>query len=183
MESKICKSCKEVKSVNDFIPRKTSKDRLSYLCRLCWNKETREYRLRNPEMVKKVNRSAYLKNREERIKYASEYAKSNPMVKVKTRENHKKKFPEYSRMSTLKKYGLTIESFNQMLEETDNCCWICKDRFVRKEDANVDHCHTSGKVRGILCSACNTALGLARDNETILSSMIKYLQKANGKEL
>ena len=59
------------------------------------------------------------------------------------------------------------------MQEQDNCCAICKLPFITTEC--IDHCHTSGKVRGILCRDCNAALGLVKDDVAILKQLIEYL--------
>ena len=75
-------------------------------------------------------------------------------------------------------YGLTFEEFESMLSDQDNCCAICGSTkpLGRHKRFNVDHHHKTGKVRGLLCSNCNTALGLVDDNIHTLKSMIKYLE-------
>ena len=75
-------------------------------------------------------------------------------------------------------YGLTFEEFEAMLSDQDNCCAICgitKPQGRHKRFC-VDHHHKTGKVRGLLCSNCNTALGLVGDNIDTLKSMIDYLK-------
>ena len=75
-------------------------------------------------------------------------------------------------------YGLTFEEFEAMLSDQDNCCAICKSTkpLGRHKRFNVDHHNKTGNVRGLLCSNCNTALGLVDDNIHTLKSMIKYLE-------
>ena len=72
------------------------------------------------------------------------------------------------------KYGLKPNVYRQMLKKQHNKCAICGGDFGNREP-HVDHCHSNGFVRGILCSACNVALGNARDDINILWSMIEYL--------
>ena len=80
-----------------------------------------------------------------------------------------------------RQYGLTFEEFDAMLSKQDNCCAICgtdkpsKNRG-RTRRFHVDHCHTTGKIRGLLCKSCNIALGEVEDNIHILKSMIQYLE-------
>lgn len=78
------------------------------------------------------------------------------------------------------KYGVTPEKYNSMLLEQDNKCPICST-YLFSEDYNrkpaVDHCHTTGEVRGILCGKCNTGLGLFKDNLESLEKAIEYLKK------
>jgi len=59
----------------------------------------------------------------------------------------------------LKKYGITLDQYNTMLEQQNYCCAICKTEPTNIALA-VDHCHTSGKIRKLLCSSCNRCLGV-----------------------
>ena len=85
-------------------------------------------------------------------------------------------------------YGLTFEEFEAMLSDQDNCCAICKGTktYGRHKRFTVDHSHKTGKIRGLLCHRCNTALGLVGDDIHILNTMIEYLEsheQANTREL
>ena len=79
------------------------------------------------------------------------------------------------------KYGLTKEQYDRMLAGQDGGCAICKRPETAKikgkvMDMAVDHCHKTGKVRGLLCSTCNTALGSFRDDPEIIRKAIEYLK-------
>lgn len=77
------------------------------------------------------------------------------------------------------KYGLTVEEFHSMLEKQDYTCPICKrslDESKLKGTA-VDHCHTTGRVRGILHSTCNMGLGQFEDNPQFLRAAADYLER------
>lgn len=69
-------------------------------------------------------------------------------------------------------YNLTFEEVQKLIIEQNNQCKIC-NKIMQKP--NVDHCHESGKVRGLLCWNCNVALGYFKDNINNLSNAIKYL--------
>ena len=76
-------------------------------------------------------------------------------------------------------YGITLEEYNQMLIMQNNCCAICKQQFDNNTRATtpcVDHSHSSGNIRALLCGHCNKAIGLLREDTTIFESAIKYLQ-------
>lgn len=81
-------------------------------------------------------------------------------------------------------YGLTQEEYNKMFFEQDNKCKICKnpEKVITKKGIikllSVDHCHTTGKVRGLLCQNCNVLLANAKDNIDILESSIIYLKES-----
>ena len=70
-------------------------------------------------------------------------------------------------------YGITREEYNEMLTGQSHRCAICTDHM---ETPFVDHCHTEGHVRGLLCHGCNLGLGHFRDNISNLQNAIKYLE-------
>lgn len=74
-----------------------------------------------------------------------------------------------------KKYGISKEDFFEMLDNQKNKCGICYKAI--DESAAVDHCHTSNKVRGLLCRNCNSGIGLFEDNVDYLSNAISYINK------
>lgn len=76
-------------------------------------------------------------------------------------------------------YGITLEEFNQLLEKQGGRCAICgTDKpSGRHNSFHVDHCHGTNKVRGLLCSNCNQALGLFNDNIDALRNAAKYLRR------
>lgn len=76
------------------------------------------------------------------------------------------------------KYGVTTEQLSELLEKQEGACAICS---IKEEDYGktfcIDHCHTTGVVRGLLCMHCNTALGHFRDDIESLERAIQYLDK------
>lgn len=89
----------------------------------------------------------------------------------------KEKARHESRRDSLKKnYGITIAQYDAMNAAQSGVCAICSNPPVRRR-LDVDHCHSTGVIRGLLCEHCNKALGLFRDSINKLSSAIKYLSK------
>lgn len=81
------------------------------------------------------------------------------------------------------KYDLTKEQYLQLLEAQNYNCKICgthQDDNTHKY-LYVDHCHSTSVVRGLLCRACNSMLGMAKDDPTILENAINYLKETNAK--
>ena len=72
-------------------------------------------------------------------------------------------------------YGITQEQFDDMKNEQNGCCAICKDKLDHGKNTCVDHCHTTNKVRGILCAKCNFGLGQFNDSIQRLKSAIEYI--------
>lgn len=93
---------------------------------------------------------------------SKQYRKSNP-----------DKFKDSKLKST---YGISLKDYNRMLEEQKGVCAICYKPQVDKALA-VDHCHKSGKVRGLLCSLCNTSLGKMGDSPDRLRRAAAYLEE------
>ena len=80
-------------------------------------------------------------------------------------------------------YGIGVSDYEAMLESQNHCCKLCGgEGFVMAKHHSmklvVDHCHTSGAVRGLLCHNCNRALGLMHDNTETLRAAIAYLEGA-----
>jgi hypothetical protein len=73
-----------------------------------------------------------------------------------------------------KRYGLTPEDWERMYQEQDGCCLLCETRFER-EALFVDHCHDTNVIRGLLCSNCNTGIGMLQHDIVILRRAIDYL--------
>lgn len=84
------------------------------------------------------------------------------------------------RNKTLNQHKLTYKEYNRLLKEQDYKCSVCKSYGTGNLNSNflfVDHCHKSGKVRGLLCDQCNKGLGNFKDNPEFLLQAIKYLTK------
>lgn len=78
----------------------------------------------------------------------------------------------------LREYGITLQAFKEMKETTKHC-EICSVSFLEKT-AHIDHCHASGRVRGLLCFNCNAALGMLKESKQILQNALNYLEKHKG---
>ncbi len=96
---------------------------------------------------------------------------------------NKEKFYRYMIKNHLKRaYGITLEDYNLMLEKQNGKCAICKNEVTNKfskgkiHNLSVDHCHKTGKVRGLLCRKCNQGLGSFAENILSLENAIKYLK-------
>lgn len=93
----------------------------------------------------------------------------------RTSSNYKRVRREWDLLS---KYRLTWDMYLQILDSQGGKCPICAVPLDSKDArrAVVDHCHSTGKVRGVLCSSCNTSLGKFRDSVEILERAIQYLK-------
>ena len=134
------------------------------ICRLCNNllpndqfSETGKKRHECRKCKKIYNRIYNLKNKDK-------------LKEWRKRDRDKRYANEIKRV-----YGISIEEYHIMCKLSDNKCWIC-EKINKRRKLNIDHCHQTGKIRGVLCDECNKALGLINDNITTLFKMIKYLR-------
>lgn len=116
---------------------------------------------------------------------AKRWREANPeqYVAARIRSREKRKLdPDHQRRRNERllftKYGLTMADFNALLESQGGVCAICKgDRNGPGARFHVDHHHTSGRVRGLLCGRCNTAIGLLQDSPELAEAAAVYLRR------
>lgn len=161
---KMCTTCGAVKSVDEFHKNKMGRLGLASKCRDCTNSRERERVALNPEETRR-------RARERQLKYQ---ASLPPEVK-----------PVRRRVALLARKGITAQQYEDMLNKQNGVCKICDQPETKHHSPllHIDHDHaccpgdkSCGKcVRGLLCSACNTALGLFNDDVNLLKAAIDYL--------
>jgi len=114
--------------------------------------KAKKWREENPEQEKENNKSWVEKNRERHNELGRNWRKNNP---DKVRNMHLKQ-----------NYGITLEEYNKILESQGFCCGLCGK--AADKVLHVDHCHKTGKVRGLLCHSCNTSLGKFNEDPALL---------------
>lgn len=129
---------------------------------------------KRPEVIAR----AKLKNAtSEARKKRKEYKKTQAgkITEKRYQDTHKDKTKIRSIRHRLKRYGLTLESTQRLLDLQLGLCKICSKDISKK--FHIDHSHATGKVRGLLCNNCNMGLGLFKDDILSLEKAIMYLQK------
>ena len=124
--------------------------------------------------MKEYHAKWYKEHKEKRLVQIAEYAASKPKewIQAKGRKHNLKR-----------RYNITPQEYETKLASQDYKCAICgKDasdniRGNKLDQLHIDHCHTSGKLRDLLCHQCNSFLGHAKDNIEILQKAIDYLHK------
>jgi len=108
----------------------------------------------------------------ERERHASELSKPPRPARVTSKEERRA-----ARLRS--KYDLLPGEYDAMLASQGGGCAICESRFnVNGKPFVVDHCHKTNRVRGLLCTTCNTGIGHLRDSEFLLARAIEYLRKS-----
>lgn len=106
-----------------------------------------------------------------RSKLSSAYSKAHPQKRAK------QSIESMRRYKLATKYGITPDDYQRMLDSQNGLCAICKTDQAggRWGRFHVDHCHTTGAVRGLLCHACNVTLGRVGDNLAGVKRFSNYL--------
>lgn len=146
------------------------------------NKQTtqekaRAYRIKRREDMLKNDPQAYAKFKENENAKQRAYRHANLEASREWQRRHARL--NDSKPKKLKhKYGISIERFNEMRRSQHESCVICgtHERDTLSRVLGVDHDHSTGLVRGLLCSNCNSGVGHARDDPRILMSAIHYLE-------
>ena len=93
-------------------------------------------------------------------------------------EERKRVSRHYRRMKLMRQYGMTVADYERMRREQGWRCGICHKKTLKT--LAVDHDHITGAVRGLLCLPCNRALGLLKDDLSIVESAANYLRERAG---
>lgn len=104
-----------------------------------------------------------------------------PYSKAEKNERQRQKYNattlEQRRNYKLKdRYGITYDQYLDLAKAQNNVCAVCDNLEPQKALLSVDHDHTTGVVRGLLCTNCNLGIGYAQDSIDILEKMIEYLK-------
>lgn len=123
------------------------------------------------------NKRYYEKNKEQIIAYKKLNSKEYQKQWYLKNKERCKRLNSIARRKRM--FGLDEETYNSMLKEQKECCKICgKHQSEFSKSLCVDHCHKTGKIRGLLCDRCNRSLGTLEDSIPSLKNAIKYLQDA-----
>lgn len=122
---------------------------------------------------------------------SKKHSKGNRISVNKHNRKYKNDNPDKIReYHLLYNYGITLEEYENILIDQNGLCAICNnpEKFIapktgQLQKLTVDHCHTTGKIRGLLCRTCNSALGKLKDNIEILNKAIDYLRKSENEKI
>jgi hypothetical protein len=163
---KRCAVCRRRKPFSEFTRNGRTADGLEVRCRLCKKRKAAESRARHREVLRRRQ---------------AEWRRSHPeQVREMQRRNVRQ------RIVLKYRYGLDPEVYRAMIASQDGKCAICGEppdpsgSHVRRVLC-VDHDHASGEIRGLLCYACNVAIGHFRDNPELMRLAAKYLEHWHAK--
>lgn len=125
------------------------------------NALAKAWRDRNPDRVKELNRQWHAANVGHRAEYNRDYYRRAKRS-----------------MHLNKKFGLTEDQYDTMLIAQNNHCATCLEPDRSNKRLAVDHCHKTGKIRGLLCANCNRGIGLFEDDPELMQKAIDYLKRS-----
>jgi len=163
-QTRICTKCKLEKLVSEYRLRTGFTDRHNAWCRTCETfHSTSQVKKRyhsDPEYrQKKIDES----NNATKAKYHSDLEYRSKIIK----NNRKNKL--------LRHYSITEQQYEDIFTNQTGLCKICG--LQDKKRLAVDHCHKTGKVRGLLCNSCNRGIGYLRDNPLLMRNAADYVEK------
>ena len=144
---KTCTKCKETRPIDDFHNDRTGKNGKRSQCRFCVLAANKDWQARNPEHAKECWK----------------------------RSSNKRYSKDVRQKRRLKSYNLSESQYTLLVSFSAGKCNICERELGTKE--HIDHCHDSGKVRGLLCVKCNTAIGLLNDDAALMRRAIEYIER------
>jgi hypothetical protein len=124
-------------------------------CKICCRAKSKKYRKDNPKRVAESNKKS---------------RKANPQSINRS-----------LRKARLKRYGLTEKAYTNLFVEQGGVCAVCKQSDSKA--LTIDHCHNTGIIRGLLCSACNKAEGLLKSDSNIIRALADYVEYHKGEKL
>jgi hypothetical protein len=178
---KRCSRCGEVKPITDFGYRRSKQGikRFASWCKACECAAAREWQKHNPEKVAAKNRRWVQNNPERKSEAGRRWA-----AKHKDSESERS-YLRYANQSHREKrvhhlaktFGMTLEDEAAMRAAQGGVCAICGRPPTGKQMVlDIDHDHKTGIIRGLLCGSCNRALGLLKDDVSVLEKAIAYLK-------
>ena len=169
---KTCKKCWASKPLDDFYRAAGTRDGHRGDCKACSSDDKRRRYLADPEAaIARVKR--WQQANPERVNATQRARRAKPEAKLRERAGH-----------LMRKYGMTIEQYDGMLEAQGGGCFICGRPPREDISLHVDHDHSTGNVRGILCFCCNNALADFGEDPEILRKAASYLSwHANQEEV
>ncbi len=133
---------------------------------------------RNLDKKQSYQKDYYKKNKQKLLAYRKDFYENNKQTVIQRSKEWAEKNPEQRKSNYLRStYGITVEDYNLLYAKQKGCCAGCnRHQSELNKSLGVDHCHTTGIVRGLLCNKCNLAVGYVNDSIQILENLIKYLR-------
>tara|TARA_R110000868_G_scaffold77432_3_gene221696 strand:+ start:43 stop:510 length:468 start_codon:yes stop_codon:yes gene_type:complete len=148
-----------------------------------WLAQTAEWKKTGKKKCLGCEQEKLASDFEKNGKYLSARCRPCKLIQTKAwREKNRHRYSSRLRYNLLNRYGISSEKYGEMLAAQDGKCAVCRgDVSWGRRNFSVDHDHDTGKVRGLLCSYCNTAIGHLKDSLPNLQRAMDYLRSYGAK--
>ena len=170
--SKKCTKCAETKPITQY--NKCKGARRAY-CKSCHAAESIKWHRSNADK-RRAHTIAYQRNwRANNKEKTKEYGRRS--YKKLTPEQKKQKAHKSRMRSLQRKYGISAENWQMLYERQGGLCALCRvpGRTGRHGILSVDHCHETGRIRGLLCTPCNSAIGILGESRERIARVLAYV--------
>lgn len=179
-ETMLCRVCRQRMPISEFYKNHCYSGGYNTRCKTCELEYDRK-RMAKCNIVTSGNKKCSFCLETKDVSNFSKRLRSKDGLRNRCKQCDRSEEKKYRQRNTAKQrltkirqmYGLEPEQYEALIKKQDGKCAICHCIVTLV----VDHCHKSGKVRGLLCRKCNTGLGMFEDNIKIINSSIKYLKE------
>lgn len=135
------------------------------------------YREKHKERLAAQKKAYISANRQKHLEYhRAKYRANRERYREQSKAYRQANLDRIKDGERLRKYGLTAEQYTELLRKQNERCAICGAKDAGGRGSwHVDHCHSSGKIRDLLCHTCNVALGNFKDDPRLLVRAVSYL--------
>lgn len=143
----------------------------------------RRFRERHKERIKAERAAASAANREKRNEAVRQWVAANPEMAAAQRLRARLRKMQRKTENSLKfNYNVTADQYARLSESQDNLCAICRkpNDTARTKRLFVDHNHTTGRLRALLCHSCNAGLGYFKEDPALFLRAVAYLKAFEG---
>lgn len=179
---KTCRRCREPKPTEEFRRQSRSRDGLHSWCKPCvraYDRESKRLRYEKKRPVVAVGSKHCMRCREVLpvSAFGPNRARDDGLQEYcrPCKRSYANALYARTRGQSLYRYGMTVEDYDRMLAEQEGRCAACGD--VPTKRLHVDHDHSTGQVRGLLCGECNLGIGKFKDDPERLESAARYLRR------
>lgn len=161
---KACRNCNVSLPFSEFSRRADARDGHQALCKGC----THDYYVRYNSGIRTPRDRGTRTPEGRRLRRNANARKYNKKPCAKLAQ---------VRSRLKRKFGLTLDQYNRMVEAQGGACAICAGLARSDRLLAVDHCHVTGKIRALLCNRCNRAIGMFCDDPKLLANALSYVLK------
>jgi hypothetical protein len=141
---------------------------------------SKRWREKHPDRVKRINAEQHKKHRKKILARKKNQYRQDPEKARERSLKWQKNNPEKVRAKRIRdSWGMSLQEYDALIDQAGTTCPICKKSFGENPPC-LDHDHSTGKIRGIICRVCNSGIGFFHENINVLLNAVEYLRKGDN---